>query len=93
MASVSCIYGLGAPEDYLDLRVTLDVDMEISREKVLEKFVNIQYSRNDTDFHRVVSRLAGTAALVQGRGVPDDAIRVRRRLDRMVSPRRASPSS
>ncbi|CCK79269.1 excinuclease ABC subunit UvrB [Desulfobacula toluolica] len=59
VASVSCIYGLGAPEDYLALRITLDVDQEISREKVLEEFVNIQYTRNDTDFHRGVFRVRG----------------------------------
>lgn len=59
VASVSCIYGLGAPEDYLDLRITLSVDMGISREKLLEKFVEIQYTRNDTDFHRGVFRVRG----------------------------------
>ena len=59
VASVSCIYGLGAPEDYLDLRITLGVDMEISREKILKKFVNIQYTRNDTDFQRGVFRVRG----------------------------------
>lgn len=59
VASVSCIYGLGAPEDYLDLRVTLEVDMQISRDKLLEEFVNIQYSRNDTDFYRGTFRVRG----------------------------------
>ena len=59
VASVSCIYGLGAPEDYLDLRVTMAVDMDISRDKVIESFVNIQYKRNDTDFHRGVFRVRG----------------------------------
>jgi len=59
VASVSCIYGLGAPEDYLDLRVTMAVDMDISRDKVIESFVNIQYTRNDTDFHRGVFRVRG----------------------------------
>jgi len=59
VASVSCIFGLGAPEDYLDMRVEIDVDMEIERDKLLRKLVNIQYERNDTDFHRGVFRVRG----------------------------------
>ena len=59
VASVSCIYGLGAPEDYLGLRVHLETDMEISREKLLKDLVNIQYTRNDTDFHRGTFRVRG----------------------------------
>ena len=59
VASVSCIYGLGAPEDYLDLRLTLKVDMEISRDDLLAKFIDIQYTRNDQDFHRGVFRVRG----------------------------------
>ncbi|MDD9303762.1 MAG: excinuclease ABC subunit UvrB [Desulfobacter sp.] len=59
VASVSCIYGLGAPEDYLDLRITLDRDMEMPREKLIAGFVNIQYTRNDTDFHRGTFRVRG----------------------------------
>ncbi len=76
VASVSCIYGLGAPEDYLDLRITLDVDMEISREKVLEKFVNIQYTRNDTDFHRGVFRVRGDRVEIFPAYEEDKAIRI-----------------
>ncbi|MGM0642498.1 MAG: excinuclease ABC subunit UvrB [Thermodesulfobacteriota bacterium] len=59
VASVSCIYGLGAPEDYLGLRVHLERDMEISRERLLKKLVNIQYTRNDMDFHRGTFRVRG----------------------------------
>ncbi|MCF8044538.1 MAG: excinuclease ABC subunit UvrB [Desulfarculaceae bacterium] len=59
VASVSCIYGLGAPEDYLGLRVHLETDMDISREKLLKRLVNIQYTRNDTDFHRGTFRVRG----------------------------------
>jgi len=76
VASVSCIYGLGAPEDYLDLRITLNVDMEISREKVLEKFVNIQYTRNDTDFHRGVFRVRGDRVEIFPAYEEDKAIRI-----------------
>lgn len=59
VASVSCIYGLGAPEDYLALRVEIEVDMEKSRETLLKEFVNIQYTRNDVDFHRGTFRVRG----------------------------------
>jgi len=76
VASVSCIYGLGAPEDYLDLRVTLTVDMEISREKVLEQFVNIQYTRNDTDFHRGVFRVRGDRVEIFPAYEEDKAVRI-----------------
>ncbi|MBU8911654.1 MAG: excinuclease ABC subunit UvrB [Desulfobacterales bacterium] len=76
VASVSCIYGLGAPEDYLDLRVVLTVDMEISREKVLEKFVNIQYTRNDTDFHRGVFRVRGDRVEIFPAYEEDIAVRI-----------------
>jgi len=76
VASVSCIYGLGAPEDYLDLRVVLTMDMEISREKVLEKFVNIQYTRNDTDFHRGVFRVRGDRVEIFPAYEEDKAVRI-----------------
>jgi excinuclease ABC subunit B len=59
VASVSCIYGLGAPEDYLEMRVELACGMEISREKLLLDLVNIHYERNDMDFHRGVFRVRG----------------------------------
>jgi len=59
VASVSCIYGLGAPEDYLALRVEIEEDMEKSRELLLKELVNIQYSRNDLDFHRGTFRVRG----------------------------------
>jgi len=76
VASVSCIYGLGAPEDYLDLRVTLTVDMEISREKMIEQFVNIQYTRNDTDFHRGVFRVRGDRVEIFPAYEEDKAVRI-----------------
>ena len=76
VASVSCIYGLGAPEDYLDLRVTLTVDMEMPRDTVLEKFVNIQYTRNDTDFHRGVFRVRGDRVEIFPAYEEDKAVRI-----------------
>ncbi len=59
VASVSCIYGLGAPEDYLALRVEIEQDMDKPRETLLNELVNIQYTRNDVDFHRGTFRVRG----------------------------------
>ena len=76
VASVSCIYGLGAPEEYLDLRVTLDRDMEISREDVIRKFVDIQYTRNDVDFHRGTFRVRGDRLEIFPAYEEDKAVRI-----------------
>ncbi|WP_287125807.1 excinuclease ABC subunit UvrB [Desulfobacter sp.] len=76
VASVSCIYGLGAPEEYLDLRVTLDRDMEISREDVIRKFVDIQYTRNDMDFHRGTFRVRGDRLEIFPAYEEDKALRI-----------------
>jgi len=59
VASVSCIFGLGAPEDYLSMRVDIKSGMELVRNKLLSRLVNIQYERNDIDFHRGVFRVRG----------------------------------
>src|SRR5210317_2518659 len=59
VASVSCIFGLGAPEDYLGMRVDIKVDTEIARDSFLFKLVAMQYERNDIDFHRGVFRVRG----------------------------------
>lgn len=59
VASVSCIFGLGAPEDYLAMRTDLRVDMSYSREKLLKDLVAMQYQRNDIDFHRGTFRVRG----------------------------------
>jgi excinuclease ABC subunit B len=59
VASVSCIFGLGAPEDYLSMRVHIENNMELSRDKLLFNLVAIHYERNDIDFHRGVFRVRG----------------------------------
>ncbi len=59
VASVSCIYGLGSPEVYHGMLVYLEEGMEIRREQILSKLVEIQYVRNDTDFHRGTFRARG----------------------------------
>ncbi len=76
VASVSCIYGLGAPEDYLDLRLILETDMEMSREKVIAKLVEIQYARNDIDFHRGTFRVRGDRLEVFPAYEEDKAVRI-----------------
>jgi len=59
VASVSCIFGLGAPEDYIAMRLELEIDMELSRDQLLSRLVDIQYERNDTDFYRGIFRVRG----------------------------------
>ena len=59
IASVSCIYGLGSPEAYLEMMVQLEVGKEIPREDILKRLVEIQYERNDIDFHRGTFRVRG----------------------------------
>ena len=59
VSSVSCIYGLGDPEDYSDLCVSLRVGMEKNRNEVLRKLTEIQYERNQIDFHRGTFRVNG----------------------------------
>ena len=59
VSSVSCIYGLGSPEVYHEMVIFLEEGMEIRREKILAKLVEIQYARNDMDFHRGTFRARG----------------------------------
>ncbi len=59
VASVSCIYGLGSPEAYHGMLLYLEKGMKKSREEILSKLVEIQYERNDIDFHRGTFRVRG----------------------------------
>lgn len=59
VASVSCIYGLGDPEDYTDLMMSLRVGMQKDRDEVLRKLIDIQYERNEIDFRRGRFRARG----------------------------------
>jgi excinuclease ABC subunit B len=59
VASVSCIYGLGTPEEYVNRCVRLEVGQEIERDKLLRKFVDVQYTRNDLAFTRGTFRVRG----------------------------------
>lgn len=59
VASVSCIYGLGSPEAYLGMIVQLEAGKEFSRDELLKRLIEIQYERNDIDFHRGTFRVRG----------------------------------
>jgi excinuclease ABC subunit B len=59
VASVSCIYGLGSPEAYFGMLVRLEVGQQLPRNELLKKLVEIQYERNDVDFHRGSFRVRG----------------------------------
>ncbi|WP_129658981.1 excinuclease ABC subunit UvrB [Rothia uropygialis] len=59
VSTVSCIYGLGTPEEYVNQMVTLRQGDEVDRDDLLRQFVNMQYARNDMDFHRGTFRVRG----------------------------------
>ena len=59
VASVSCIYGLGSPEKYFEMLVFLERGARLDRDKLLRKLIDIQYQRNDVDFHRGTFRVRG----------------------------------
>ncbi len=76
VASVSCIFGLGAPEDYLSMRVDLELNMEIVRDKLLFDLISIHYERNDVDFFRGVFRVRGDRVEIFPAYEEDRAIRI-----------------
>ncbi len=76
VASVSCIYGLGAPEDYLSLRAEVETGAELDRERLLADLVAMHYERNDFDFHRGTFRVRGDRVEVFPAYEEDRAIRV-----------------
>jgi len=76
VASVSCIYGLGSPEAYFGMLVNLEVGMELDRNALLQKLVDIQYQRNDTDFHRGTFRVRGDSVEIFPAYEEDLALRI-----------------
>jgi len=76
VASVSCIYGLGSPEAYHGMLLYLEREMAISREEILSKLVDIQYERNDIDFHRGTFRVRGDVIEVFPAHEENRAIRI-----------------
>lgn len=76
IASVSCIYGLGNPDEYRDLVVSIRTGMELDRNQFLRKLVDIQYSRNDIDFKRGTFRVRGDIVEVFPASKDEQCIRV-----------------
>ncbi len=76
VASVSCIYGLGSPEAYHGLLIRLEQGMELERNQLLRRLVDIQYSRNDIDFHRGSFRVRGDTVEVFPAYEEDRALRI-----------------
>ena len=76
VASVSCIYGLGSPEAYHGMLLFIETGMNIAREHVLQKLVDIQYKRNDVDFQRGTFRVRGDTVDVVPVYERNEAIRI-----------------
>jgi len=76
VASVSCIYGLGSPETYMGMLVQLEEGMEYPREEMLKRLVEIQYERNDVDFHRGTFRVRGDVVEIFPAYEGEQALRV-----------------
>lgn len=76
VASVSCIYGIGSPSEYAGMLVLFQNQMEVSRDEILRRLVEIQYSRNDIDFHRGTFRARGDVVDIFPAHEEDRAIRV-----------------
>lgn len=76
IASVSCIYGLGSPIDYQNMTVSLRPGMMKDRDEVIRKLIDIQYTRNDMDFHRGTFRVRGDVVEIFPASATDRAIRV-----------------
>ncbi|MGD6804947.1 excinuclease ABC subunit UvrB [Rossellomorea aquimaris] len=76
IASVSCIYGLGSPEEYRNLVVSLRVGMEIERNQLLRKLVDVQYARNDIDFKRGTFRVRGDVVEIFPASKDEHCIRI-----------------
>ena len=76
IASVSCIYGLGSPIDYQNMTVSLRPGMEKDRDEVIRRLIDIQYMRNDMDFHRGTFRVRGDVVEIFPASASDRAIRV-----------------
>src|SRR5512136_1002442 len=76
VASVSCIYGLGSPEAYHGMLLYLEKGMTLSREEILSKLVEIQYERDDIDFHRGIFRVRGDVIEVFPAHEENKAIRI-----------------
>ncbi len=76
VASVSCIYGLGSPEAYQGMLLYLEEGMDADRDEILRKLVDIQYERNDIDFHRGTFRVRGDVIEIFPASSEESCVRV-----------------
>lgn len=76
VASVSCIFGLGAPEEYLAMRIEIEKEMELVRDKLLYDLIAMHYERNDVDFHRGIFRVRGDRVEIFPSYEEDKALRI-----------------
>ena len=76
VSSVSCIYGLGAPQEFFDMMISLRPGMEKDRDEVIRQLIDIQYSRNEMDFHRGTFRVKGDVLEIYPANATDRAVRV-----------------
>jgi len=76
VASVSCIYGLGSPKEYMDQVFSLRPGMQISRDEIISRLVDIHYQRNEIDFHRGTFRVRGDVLEIIPASFSEAAMRV-----------------
>ena len=76
ISSVSCIYGLGAPQEFFDMMISLRPGMQKDRDDVIKQLIDIQYNRNEMDFHRGTFRVRGDVLEIFPANSTDRAIRV-----------------
>lgn len=76
VSSVSCIYGIGSPDDYQNMIISLRPGMEKDRDEVIRELIDIQYDRNEADFHRGTFRVRGDVVEIYPADYTDTAVRV-----------------
>lgn len=76
VSSVSCIYGLGSPQEFQDMMISLRPGMAKDRDEVIRELIDIQYTRNEMDFHRSTFRVRGDTLEIFPANYSDSAIRV-----------------
>lgn len=76
VASVSCIYGIGSPQDYMDMHLVIEEGMRIQRDEILRKFIEMQYVRSDMEFKRGTFRVRGDIVEVYPSFALDKGIRI-----------------
>lgn len=76
ISSVSCIYGLGSPQEFQDMMISLRPGMTKDRDEVIRELIDIQYTRNEMDFHRSTFRVRGDTLEIFPANSSDTAVRV-----------------